>query len=49
MCPDKSKFISSKVTFKELDEDHLDNFRKDRLIAYYKQQLEKLTAAYDEK
>ncbi|HEY6914104.1 MAG TPA: IS110 family transposase [Paludibacter sp.] len=37
--------IKDKVAFKELGEDHLNNFRKDRLIAYYKQQLEKLTAA----
>jgi len=37
--------IKNKVAFKELGEDHLNNFRKDRLIAYYKQQLEKLTAA----
>ena len=37
--------IKDKVAFKELGEDHLNNFRKDRLIAYYQQQLEKLTAA----
>jgi transposase len=37
--------IKDRVEFKELGEDHLNNFRKDRLIAYYKQQLEKLTAA----
>jgi len=37
--------IKDKVAFKELGEDHLNNFRKDRLIAYYKQQLEKLEAA----
>lgn len=37
--------IKDKAAFKELGEDHLNNFRKDRLIAYYQQQLEKLTAA----
>lgn len=37
--------IKDKVAFKELGEDQLNNFRKDRLIAYYQQQLEKLTAA----
>lgn len=37
--------IKDKVAFKELGEDHLNNFRKDRLIAYYQQQLEKLIAA----
>ena len=37
--------IRDKVTFKELGPDHLNNFRRDRLIAYYKQQLEKLAAA----
>lgn len=37
--------IKDKVAFNELGEDHLNNFRRDRLIAYYKQQLESLTAA----
>ena len=37
--------IKDKVAFNELGEDHLNNFRRDRLIAYYKQQLEKLAAA----
>ncbi len=37
--------LKDKVAFKELGEDHLNNFRKDRLIAYYQQQIEKLTAA----
>lgn len=37
--------IKDKVAFNELGADHLNNFRRDRLIAYYKQQLEKLTAA----
>ena len=34
--------IKEKVDFKELGEDHLNNFRKDKLIAYYKKQLQKL-------
>lgn len=37
--------IKDKIAFNDLGEDHLSNFRRDRLIAYYKQQLEKLTAA----
>lgn len=37
--------IKEKIAYKELGEDHLNNFRKDRLIAYYQKQLEKLTAA----
>jgi transposase len=37
--------LRDKVQFKELGEDHLNNYRKDRLIAYYQKQLEKLTAA----
>jgi transposase len=37
--------IKEKITYKELGEDHLNNFRKDRMIAYYQKQLEKLTAA----
>ena len=34
--------IKDKVEFNELGEDHLNNFRKDKLIAYYKKQLEML-------
>jgi transposase len=34
--------IRDKVEFKELGEDYLNNFRKDKLIAYYKKQIEKL-------
>ncbi len=34
--------IKDKVEFKELGEDHLNNFRRDKLIAYYKKQLERL-------
>jgi transposase len=37
--------LKDKMEFKELGYDHLNNFKKDRLIAYYRQQLEKLTAA----
>lgn len=37
--------IRDKIEFKELGTDHLNNFKRDRLIAYYRQQLEKLTAA----
>jgi transposase len=37
--------IKDKVAFNELGADHLNNFRRNRLIAYYKQQLEKLEAA----
>ena len=37
--------IRDKIEFKELGPDHLNNFKRDRLIAYYRQQLEKLTAA----
>jgi transposase len=37
--------IKDKVAYNELGPDHLNNFRRDRLIAYYKQQLEKITAA----
>lgn len=32
--------IKNKVAFNELGEDYLSNFRKDKLIAYYKRQLE---------
>ena len=34
--------IKNKVAFNELGEDYLSNFRKDKLIAYYKRQLEML-------
>ena len=34
--------IKDKVEFRELGEDHLNNFRKDKLVAYYKKQLERL-------
>jgi len=34
--------IKDKVEFKELGEDHLNNFRKDKLVSYYKKQLERL-------
>jgi len=34
--------IKNKVVFNELGEDYLSNFRKDKLIAYYKRQLEML-------
>ncbi len=34
--------IKNKVAFNELGEDYLNNFKKDKLIAYYKKQLEKL-------
>ena len=34
--------IKNKVEFKELGEDYLNNFRRDKLIAYYKKQLEGL-------
>jgi transposase len=34
--------IKDKVEFKELGEDYLNNFRKDKLIAYYKKQIERL-------
>jgi len=37
--------IRDKIEFKELGTDHLNNFKRDRLIAYYRQQLEKLIAA----
>jgi transposase len=36
--------IKDKVAYNELGPDHLNNFRKDRLVAYYKRQLEKLEA-----
>ena len=34
--------IKDKVEYKELGEDYLDNVRKDKLIAYYKKQIERL-------
>jgi len=34
--------IRDKVEFKELGEDHLNNFRRDKLIAYYKKQIARL-------
>jgi transposase len=34
--------IRDKVAYKELGEEYLSNFRKDKLIAYYKQQLSNL-------
>jgi transposase len=34
--------IKDKVEFKELGEDHLNNYRRDKLIAYYKKQIERL-------
>jgi hypothetical protein len=34
--------IRDKVEYKELGEDYLNNFRKDKLIAYYKKQIERL-------
>lgn len=34
--------IKNKVVFNELGEDYLNNFRKDKLVEYYKKQLEKL-------
>jgi transposase len=36
--------IKDKVEFKELGEDYLNNFRRDKLIAYYKKQIERLDA-----
>ena len=34
--------VKNKVTYNELGEEYLSNFRKDKLIAYHKQQLERL-------
>lgn len=34
--------IKDKVEYQELGEDYLNNFRKDKLVAYYKKQLERL-------
>jgi transposase len=37
--------IKDKVAYKELGEAHLNNFRRDRLIAYYQKQLDNLIVA----
>ena len=37
--------IKDKVAYKELGEDHLNNIRRDRLIAYHQKQLDNLTVA----
>ncbi len=37
--------LRDNIEFKELGPEYLSNFKKDRLIAYYRQQLEKLIAA----
>ena len=37
--------LKDKVQFKELGENYLNNFKKEKLIAYYTQQLAKLTVA----
>ena len=34
--------IKDKVAFKELGPDHLNNFRSDKLVVYYKKQLANL-------
>jgi hypothetical protein len=34
--------IKDRVEFKELGEEYLNNFRRDKLIAYYKKQIERL-------
>ena len=34
--------IRDKVAYNELGEDHLNNFRKDKLVEYYKKQLAQL-------
>ena len=39
--------IKNKVAFNELGEDYLNNFRKDKLVEYYKKQLEKLEPNLD--
>jgi transposase len=39
--------IKDKVAFNELGEDYLNNFRKDKLIEYYKKQLERLEPNLD--
>lgn len=39
--------IKNKVAFNELGKDYLNNFRKDKLVEYYKKQLEKLEPNFD--
>ena len=39
--------IKDKVAYNELGEDYLNNFRKDKLIGYYKSQIEKLEPNYN--
>jgi len=39
--------IKNKVKFNELGEEYLNNFRKDKLISYYKKQIEKLDPSTD--
>lgn len=39
--------IKNKVEYNELGEDYLNNFRKDKLVEYYKKQLEKLEPNID--
>lgn len=39
--------IKNKVAYSELGEDYLNNFRKDKLVAYYKKQLSKLEPNVD--
>jgi transposase len=39
--------IKNKVAYSELGEDYLNNFRKDKLVAYYKKQLSKLEPNFD--
>lgn len=39
--------IKNKVEYNELGEDYLSNFRKDKLVEYYKKQLEKLEPNVD--
>jgi len=39
--------IKDKVEYKELGEDHLNNFRRDKLIAYYKKQIERLDPNFE--
>lgn len=41
--------IRNKVAFNELGEDYLTKFRRDKLIAYYKQQLKYLDPDWDTK
>jgi len=39
--------IKDKVAYNELGEDYLNNFRKDKLIEYYKKQIDRLEPNYD--